>query len=522
MSERTLAGKKVALVVESQYIPGEIRLYQERFASYGAQVDLVSRLWGKPKATFYSTVDPESKTELETLEVTNDFDRVNLDDYAAVVVAANYTSVRLRWSEREDVTTGNAAEVARNVPAARFLRKAMQNPKIIKGLPCHALWLLTPSPDVLAGRKVVCNKVVLADVLNAGGIYTPRSGVSEEKHVVVDRDLVTSTSWKATAELVDRIRDLIIDPPPAARVEAARSEISAASSAAAPRDGQRRILMVLSEWGYWGEELVGPLEEFDRAGYRVDFCTPTGRRPNAIPVSMDADFFDPPLNRPVTTEAMAAKVRIIDDPATEQGKRLSTPISLADWVPARPYHSMPNFVRLLEAYNTQLVEAKLGIDKYDAILIVGGSGPLVDLCNNQRLHDLILGFVEQGKPVGAECYGVTCLAFARDMNLRQSIIWGKHVTGHCLEYDYKDGTGFVQARNEFLPFNMGPAPYPLEFILRDATGPEGGYHGNFGHPLSVIVDYPFVTGRSTPDSILTGQKMIEVLDAQPPLRRWGW
>ena len=138
------------------------------------------------------------------------------------------------------------------------------------------------------------------------------------------------------------------------------------------------------------------------------------------------------------------------------------------------------------------------------------------------LMDLILAFLAADKPIGAECYGVACLAFARDLNLRQSIIRGKHVTGHCLEYDYQDGTAFVQARNEFLGFNMGPPPYPLEFMLRDATGPDGGYHGNFGHPTSVIVDYPFITGRSTPDSVLTGQKMVEVLDGQPRLRRWGW
>ena len=67
---------------------------------------------------------------------------------------------------------------------------------------------------------------------------------------------------------------------------------------------------------------------------------------------------------------------------------------------------------------------------------------------------------------------------------------------------------------------MGPPPYPLEFILRDATGPDGGYHGNFGKPTSVIVDYPFITGRSTPDSILTGQMVVEVLENG--LRRYGW
>jgi putative intracellular protease/amidase len=515
MTDRSLAGKKVAVVIESQYIPKELKIYQERFATYGATVHLVSRLWGQAKATFYSTVEPGVQDQLETIEVSLDFDKINLEEYAAVIVAANYTSVRLRWSEREDLTGANAAEVARDVPAVRFLRRAMQNPDIVKGLPCHALWLLTPAPEILAGRKVICNKVVLADVVNAGAIYTPcPPGTPAEKQVVVDGDLVTNNGWHASEELVDRMKDLMLNRP--AKVQAGPS----AEAGCTP--GRRQVLVVLSEWGYWGEELVGPLLEFDRAGYQVDFCTPKGRRPNAIPVSMDPDFFDPPLNRPVTSPEMAALVRQFDDPASQQGQRLEHPISLSQWFPERPYFAAPAFVRGLEAYNRQLVQAQRGLEKYDAVLLVGGSGPLVDMVNNQRVHDLILSFLQAGKPIGAECYGVACLAFARDMNLRRSILWGKHVTGHCLEYDYKDGTGFVQARNTFLDFNMGPPPYPLEFILRDATGPEGAFHGNFGHPTSVIVDYPFITGRSTSDSILTGQKMIEVLDGTPRLRRWGW
>jgi putative intracellular protease/amidase len=519
MADTSLKGKKIAVVVESQYIPGEIRIYQERFAAYGATVELVSRLWGAPSQRFYSTVEvidgqPVPPTP-EFLDVSVDIEKVDPGDYAAVVVAANYTSVRLRWIGDVQLNAGNAAELARNTPAARFFRRAMENPNVIKGAPCHALWLLTPSPDVLAGRKVICNQVVLADVINAGAIYTPcPPGTPPEEQVVVDRDLVTNNSWHASEVLVDRIRDLILEPPAAQSYER--------PPAVPVTPGKRRILIVLSEWGYWGEELVGPLGEFDRVGYDVDFCTPTGKRPNAIPVSMDADFFDPPLQRPVTTEEMADRVREIDDPSTQQGKRLENPIDLSAWFPDRPYYSAPAFVRGLEAYNRQLVEAERGIEKYDAMLIVGGSGPLVDLVNNFRVHDLILGFFRASKLIGAECYGVPCLAFARDINDRKSLIWGKHVTGHCLEYDYKDGTAFVEARGRFLNFNMGPPPYPLEYILTDATGPEGAYHGNFGHPTSVIVDYPFVTGRSTPDSILTGQKMIECLDGNPPLRRWGW
>ena len=128
---------------------------------------------------------------------------------------------------------------------------------------------------------------------------------------------------------------------------------------------------------------------------------------------------------------------------------------------------------------------------YDTIFIVGGSGPIIDLCNNNRVHDLILSFNRMGKPVAAICYGVTCLAFARDFGDRKSIIWGKHVTGHCKEDHYKDGTGFVGA-----DINIGPPPYPLEYILRDATGPDGAYV-NFGREISVIVDYPFITAAQT-------------------------
>ncbi|MCP5365343.1 MAG: DJ-1/PfpI family protein [Hyphomicrobiales bacterium] len=522
MTDKPLAGKKIAVLVEAQYIPHEIKTYQDRFAGYGAQVDLVSRLWGNPSLRIYSTHEPGVVEPIEWTEATVDVGSITPGEYAAVIMAANYTSVRLRWNE-DSATSSDPATAVRSAPAPAFFRHAMLNRNVVKGAPCHGLWLLTPSPDVLAGRRVTCNPVVLADVINAGATFVPGStNTPWDHHIVVDDDLVTSTSAhneEVCALFVDAVKDAILAR--AAKAEA----VTTAAAAPLPEDltpGKRRILIMVSEWGYWGEELVGPLGEFDKAGYDVDFCTPTGRRPNAIPVSMDPDFFDPPLQRSVTSQEMAMRTREIDDPTTTQGKRLDNPISLADWFPERPYFSDQAFVRKLEAYNWALEDAVRGVEKYDAVLIVGGSGPIVDLCNNQRAHDLILAFLRAGKPIGAECYGVTCLAFARDMNQRESIIRGKHVTGHCLEYDYKDGTAFVEARGRFLNFNMGPPPYPLEFILRDATGPDGAYHGNFGHPTSVIVDYPFITGRSTPDSVLTGQKMIEVLDGNPPLRRWGW
>ena len=276
----------------------------------------------------------------------------------------------------------------------------------------------------------------------------------------------------------------------------------------------KKILVVLSEYGYWGEELLGPLTAFDGKGYRVDFVTATGKRAHALPPSLDPGYVDPPLGRGVTTPEVAVAARELDE-----SDRLDSPLDLRELIPDRPYASVSEPLRAMEKYYRELAAATdelvAGKDGYDALTIVGGSGPIVDLANNGRLHELILAFVRADKPVLAECYGVACLAFARDWEDRASIIAGKHVTGHCKEYDYKDGTGFLQT-----DFNMGPPPYPLEYILRDATAPGGRYIGNVGRERSVVVDYPFVTGRSTPDSFLSGEKLVEVLESG--LRRFGW
>lgn len=272
----------------------------------------------------------------------------------------------------------------------------------------------------------------------------------------------------------------------------------------------KKILVVLSEWGYWGEELVGPLEVLDSCGYETVFMTAHGKRANALPPSMEPGYFDPPLKKVVTDEYYAQKTRDID-----QSTRLDNPINLEAWFPERPYFNDPNFGHALEAYYTERDKKWEELKQYDALLMVGGSGPLLDMVNNQRLHDVILGFVALDKLVVAECYAVTALAFAREWSDRKSIIAGKHVTGHALEYDYKDGTGFLHT-----DINIGPPPYPLEFILRDATQPGGQYHGGVGRTRSTILDFPFLTGRSTQDSHLVGEIMVEVLERG--LRRYGW
>ncbi len=286
----------------------------------------------------------------------------------------------------------------------------------------------------------------------------------------------------------------------------------------------KKILFVISEWGYWGEELIGPLDACDNAGYEISFVTPTGKKPTPLAVSMQAGVIDPPLGRSVTSEYYANKTRQVDE-----SNRLDRPINLEQWFPQRAYPSSSSYLRDMEACYQQIdriVDEELAT--YDALLIVGGSGAMVDLVNNFRLHQLILGFYKLNKPIAVECYGVACLAFARDLRQKNSLIRGKRVTGHPIDYDYLDGTAFDGPHavdNSNYGFgdgyiNFGPPFYPLEFILQDAVEPDGAYIGNVGHETSVIVDYPFITSRSTASSSECGQKLVEVLEQG--LARYGW
>lgn len=273
----------------------------------------------------------------------------------------------------------------------------------------------------------------------------------------------------------------------------------------------KKILAIVSEFGYWGVELVGPLEKLEAAGYQVEFMSVHGKKAEALPPSFDTTYMDPPLGVCVTTPIAAEKVKNF-----EATNRLENCLAMTDYFPERPYYSHPNFLRELENYYVQVKSSQQKFtEEYDGILLVGGSGPIVDMVNNQRLHELVLGFYRANKVVSAICYGVAVLAFARDFNERKSIIRGKHVTGHCIEYDYHDGTGFLHT-----DFNMGPPPYVLEYVLTDAVGPEGQYHGNFGKETSVVVDYPFITARSLQCSFEFGDKIVEMLDNG--LVRYGW
>jgi protease I len=106
-----LKGRKIAILIESDYYEPEIHYYQHRFAEEGAEVHFVSRMWGNSKLTF---LGHEARMPFECTESFETIDDAELATYAAVIVPSGMVSDRLRYTE--DVT----AAARHRFPAPRL------------------------------------------------------------------------------------------------------------------------------------------------------------------------------------------------------------------------------------------------------------------------------------------------------------------------------------------------------------------------------------------------------------------
>lgn len=167
-----LTGQKIGILIESDYYEKEIFYYQHRFPEEGAEIHFLSRLWGQPSLTFQGH---EYKVPFECHESFEDLDDTALASFAAIIVPSAMVSDRLRYTE----------DLEKLPPATAFLQRAFANRQIVKGIICHGMWLVSPTPELVRGRRVVCHNNLLGDVRNMGAIYT-------NEDVVVDGDLVTA------------------------------------------------------------------------------------------------------------------------------------------------------------------------------------------------------------------------------------------------------------------------------------------------------------------------------------------
>jgi protease I len=186
-----LVGRKIGILLESDFYEPEIFYYQRRFAEEGAEVHLLTRLWGQPSLTF---LGHEYRAPIEVHESFEDIDDEALRGYAAIIVPSGMVSDRLRYTE----------DPQRQVPpATAFLRRAFAEPGVLKGIICHGMWLLAPAPELVRGRPVVAHNNLYGDVTNMGAIYT-------DEDVVVDGDLVTGRSGGHCHLFAHRIVEMLV------------------------------------------------------------------------------------------------------------------------------------------------------------------------------------------------------------------------------------------------------------------------------------------------------------------------
>jgi protease I len=184
-----LAGRTVAILVESDFVEYELDYYRRRFAEEGATVRLLTRLWGESELTFTGHEHHLPFTVDGDLETISDD---TLRGFDALVVPGGMVADRLRYSEHGDARS----------PAVELLARAFAEPSVLKGVICHGMWLLSPIAELVRGRTVTCHHNLISDVRNMGAVYT-------DQDIVVNGDLVTARSAEHCHLFARTLIDLI-------------------------------------------------------------------------------------------------------------------------------------------------------------------------------------------------------------------------------------------------------------------------------------------------------------------------
>ncbi|WP_224388310.1 type 1 glutamine amidotransferase domain-containing protein [Pseudonocardia sp. ICBG1293] len=227
-----------------------------------------------------------------------------------------------------------------------------------------------------------------------------------------------------------------------------------------------RILIVLSAadtWertdgsayptGYWAEELAAPYETFVAAGHTVEFASPGG-----VLQPLDRHSADPAVAGP----DCAHHVRVAEAALREFG----TPLRLADVDP----------------------------DRYDAVVLPGGHGPLVDLYRDPDLGALLARVDGDGRIVGAVCHGPAGLLSATGPDGRW-LYAGRRMAAFTDEEEQLFGTA-------------DGAPWLLASRLRERAAV---HESGPAYQAFTVVDGNLVTGQNPASSTPMAEQVVAAL-----------
>ncbi len=178
---------KVAVLLESDFYEAEIFYYQHRFLEEQLELHFLTRLWGQPRLTF------KGHEYHVPFDCSESFEERDPEEFAAIIVPSGMVADRLRYTE----------DVQKLPPAVEFMRRAFENPRVIKGIICHGMWLMSPVAHLVKGRKAVVHNNLLGDARCMGIEY-------QDRDLVWDEDLVTARTGAhchlLARAIIDRLR----------------------------------------------------------------------------------------------------------------------------------------------------------------------------------------------------------------------------------------------------------------------------------------------------------------------------
>ncbi len=140
--------------------------------------------------------------------------------------------------------------------------------------------------------------------------------------------------------------------------------------------------------------------------------------------------------------------------------------------------------------------AEVAADRFDAVFIPGGHGPMVDLVNDQKLQRLLAAFDRDGKMVAAVCHGPAALLNVRNA-AGEPLVKGRKVTG------------FTNVEERLVMLHS-----VVPFLLEDALKERGA---NFESALlpffcHVVRDDNLITGQNPASSTKVAEELLAALE----------
>jgi len=209
--------------------------------------------------------------------------------------------------------------------------------------------------------------------------------------------------------------------------------------------------------GFWSEEFVTPHRKFSEAGFNVTIASPGGAVPTVDPLSFNLSY----------NNNDASKVREQQDYMKRLGSGLTSPMRVEDINP----------------------------DRFDAIFLVGGHGPMQDMAVHPTLGNVLVAMLDNPKKlVAAVCHGPAGLFTAA----RPDGSWAlkdRQLTGFSNEEETQ--AGFA-----------GNAPWLLEDRLRISGA---RYVAKAAWTPHVVVDGNLVTGQQNYSAGVTAEAVLKQL-----------